>query len=284
MNVDTASRRGVADERLLLARYAAHPSIALEAELVTRFAPLSQSLARRYRGRSENGDDLSQVASFGLVKALRRYDPAVGKRFAAFATPTILGELRRHFRDNSWRLHMPRSIQETSLAVDRVSAELLEELGKVPTADDIAARAGIDAEDVAEALAAKISQQSFSLDIPTRSDDAESPTVLETVGREDLGYDKVESQLAVEQCAGLGEQEESVLRMRFVDELNQHEIGDRLDISQMQVSRILRRALAKLLEAVGGDERPNGVRSLEDTTPNARFPNGRTRRRRATAP
>ena len=273
----------IADEELLLREYAMESRPDLEEELVRRFTPLARSLAMRYRGGAERSEDLTQVASLALVKALRGYDPARGRQFKAYAAPTILGELRRHFRDHSWRLHMPRSLQERSQAVERASEALRDELGASPTVAHIADRIGADEEDVLDVLQARESQRSVSLDAPARSDDAESVSVMETIGHEEPGFDDVEAQLAVERCAELTEEEQRAIELRFVQDLNQYEIGARLGVSQMQVSRLLRRGLAKLLEAVQGDEEPQGRRTFAETGPDPRFPHGRARRRRPRA-
>jgi len=271
----------LADERVLLARYAVKPDVALEAELTRRFMPLALSLAGRYYGRAEQDEDLRQVASLALVKALRRYDPAVGKHFAAFAAPTILGELKRYFRDHSWRLRVPRAMQENSLKVERASAEFAEANGKAPSAVQVSELTGITVEGVLEALEVRESQHSVSLDVPFRADVPDAATLGDSIGRDDPGFDRVESQLAVDLCAGVDPRERKAIELRFVDGLNQYEIAERLGISQMQVSRILRRGLAKMLEAVQGDNAPNGRRSFEVTTPDARFPSGRTQVRSA---
>jgi len=273
---------GIADEAALLRDYAARPTPALEEELVRRFTPLARSLAMRYRGGSEKTDDLTQVASLALVKALRGYDPERGRSFKAYAAPTILGELRRHFRDHSWRLHMPRSLQERSLAVERASSGLSDELGASPSVAQIAERLEIGEEDVLDVLQARESQRSVSLDTPVRRDEPESVPKIETIGREELGFDTVEAQLAIERCATLTEQERQAVQLRFFEDLNQYEIGAQMGISQMQVSRLLRRGLARLLEAVQGDEAPEGKRTFSDDRPDPRFPNGRARRRAAT--
>ena len=268
------------DERILLARYVDNrPDQALEAELTSRFMPLALSLAGRYSGRSEQDEDLRQVASLGLVKALRRYDPEVGRHFPAFAAPTILGELKRHFRDHSWRLRIPRSIQENSIAVDRATAELVEANGASPTVNEVAKHAGISVEDVIEALEARESQRSMSLDMPVYADEPQATTLGESMGSEDLGFDAVDAQLSVERCAGITERERQAIELRFVHDLNQYEIAERIGVSQMQVSRILRQGLAKMLEAVQGDESPDGRRSLQETKADPRFPNGRARLR-----
>ena len=266
-------------EELLLERYAQDRTGHLEAELIERFMPLARSLAMRYRGGAEPSEDLVQVASLGLVKALRGYDPTRGHRFVAYAAPTILGELRRHFRDHSWKLHMPRRLQEGALDVERASANLSDELGRSPSVEEIADALEVSQEEVLDALQARQSQAMMSLDMPVRRDDAESIPRSETIGSEDRSYADVEAQLAIESCVGLDERERAVLELRFEDGLNQYEIGKRLEISQMQVSRVLRRALAKLLEAVQGDERPDGKRTFSDDRPDPRFPHGRVRRR-----
>ena len=270
---------GVVTEDTLLSEYAKtrHPD--LEEELFIRFQPLARSLAMRYRGSGERSEDLLQVANLALVKALRRYNPERGKRFAAFAAPTILGEIRRHFRDHSWRLHMPRSLQETTLNVERTSKELGEELGRAPTATEVAERADLTEEDVLDVYQAREAQRSMSLDMPVHRDEAESVPMIETVGTVEDGFDAVEAQMAVAMSSGLDEREQEVIRMRFEDGLNQYEIGEALGVSQMQVSRIMRRGLAKLLEAVQGDESPDGRRTFSDDRPDPRFPDGRARQR-----
>ena len=273
-------RFATAGEEFLLRRYAQSPCPQLEAELVERFAPLAKSLARRYRGGIERTEDLQQVASLALVKALRGYDPERGRSFKAYAAPTILGELRRHFRDHSWRLHVPRSLQEGSIAVEKASAALAEEQGTNPSVTQISERLGVDEEAVLDALQARESQHAMSLDAPVQRDEAQSVAMGETIGCDETGFDAVESQLAIERCAALEDRERAVIELRFVEDLNQYEIGERLGISQMQVSRLLRRGLAKLLEAVQGDEAPNGRRTFEDDRRDPRFPLGRSRRRR----
>lgn len=274
---------GIADEQALLREFVLNPTPALEAELVRRFTPLARSLAMRYRGGVERTDDLTQVASLALVKALRGFDPDRGRSFKAYAAPTILGELRRHFRDHSWRLHMPRSLQERSMAVGRASDALSDELGRSPTVAQIAERLDLEEEDVLDVLQARESQRSVSLDTPVRRDEPESVPKIETIGGDDIGFDSVEAQFAIERCATLTDQERTAIELRFTEELNQYEIGARMGVSQMQVSRLLRRGLARLLEAVQGDEDPDGRRTFEDTGSDPRFPHGRARRRRKRA-
>lgn len=274
---------GAAPENVLLSEYARSPRPDLEAELCIRFMPLARSLAMRYRGGAERNEDLIQVASLALVKALRGYDPERGKRFAAYAAPTILGELRRHFRDHSWRLHMPRSLQERALEVERTSTGLSEERGRAPTAKEVAARSGLSEEQVLDVYQAREAQRSMSLDVPVHRDESDSVPMIETVGGEEEGYGAVEAQMAVESSARLNDLEREVIRLRFVEGLNQYEIGEARGISQMQVSRVMRRGLAKLLEAVQGEEVPDGRRTFSEETADARFPDGRSRKRRRRA-
>jgi RNA polymerase sigma-B factor len=248
-------RRSSAETKLLR-RYAKTRDPALREELVGRFLPLARSLALRYRGSSEDIEDLIQVASLALVKALDGFDLERGESFVAYAAPTILGELRRHFRDRVWEVRLPRGLQEQTMAVNKAAGELSDELGRTPTVSQIAERLGLDDEKVSEALQADEARRTLSLEVRRSTEDVESTTIMETLGQTEPGYDAVEAQLAAE-GAPLDERERRVLMLRFEDDLNQYEIGRRLGVSQMQVSRIMRGALRKLLVAVqanAGDE------------------------------
>jgi RNA polymerase sigma-B factor len=237
---------------VLLRRYAETRDRRLRDELVEAFMPLARSLALRYRGGSESLDDLLQVASLGLVKAIDGFDPGRGKPFTAYAVPTILGELRRHFRDHVWTLHLPRSLQERTMEVEETITQLTEEGGRFPTVAQIGKRLGIEQEEVLDAMRADEARRTLSLDAPrSRGEEDPVPTV-ETIASEEAGYDTVEASQAA-QRAGLDAREWHVLRLRFVSDLNQYEIGERIGVSQMQVSRIIRGALHKLLGAVRGD-------------------------------
>jgi RNA polymerase sigma-B factor len=247
-----ASTPATANETDLLRRYAQTGDAALKEELVCRFLPLARSLALRYRGSSEDIEDLIQVASLGLVKALDGFDLERGRSFIAYAAPTILGELRRHFRDRVWELRLPRGLQERTMAVSEAAGELSDDLGHTPTVSQIAQRLDLDDEEVSEALLADEARRTLSLEVPRSREDTGSTTILETLGETEPGYDTVEAQLAAED-APLDERERRVLRLRFEQDLNQYEIGSRLGVSQMQVSRIMRRALRKLLAAVQAD-------------------------------
>jgi RNA polymerase sigma-B factor len=243
-------------EQVLLRRYYMVRSPELQEELVRRFMPLARSLAMRYRGATESLEDLIQVANLGLVKAIDGFDPGRGRPFTAYAVPTILGELRRHFRDHVWNLHLPRSLQERTMQVDGAVAKLTEQNGRFPTVAEIAEKIDASEEDVLEALCASEARRTVSLDAPRLRDDGESAPTVETVPTEELGYDTVEAEMTA-QIAGLDEREWLVLKLRFGRGMNQHEIGQRLGVSQMQISRIMRRALRKLLDSVQGSETPS---------------------------
>ena len=245
---DFALRRE--NEEILLRRYAISRDPALREELVCRFMPLARSLALRYRRQTESLDDLIQVANLALVKAIDGFDPGRARPFTAYAVPTILGEIRRHFRDHVWNVRLPRGLQELTMRIDQATGRLTEELGRFPTAAQIAERLGTTTEEVLEGLEAGHARRTLSLDAPRANDEDAAPAV-ETLGDFELGFDRIEAQHAAER-AGLDEREWRVLRMRFVDELTQLEIGRELGVSQMQISRISRKALNTLLGAVQG--------------------------------
>ncbi len=241
----------------MLRRYARTRDPRLKAELAERFMPLARSMAMRYRGGSESLDDLVQVAALGLVKALEGFDPDMGRPFAAYAVPTMLGELRRHFRDHVWNVHLPRGLQERTMAVSNAIQKLGDELGASPTVSDIAASLELSEEAVLEAMEAEEARRTLSLDAPRSFGDSESAPAIETVPSAEMGYEAVESQLAAA-AAELDAREQRVLQLRFGADLTQYEIGTQLGVSQMQISRIMRKALRKLLAAVQDDEPPVG--------------------------
>jgi RNA polymerase sigma-B factor len=236
---------------VVFARYRrTHDSTDREA-LVRRYLPLAGALATRYRHTSEPFDDLRQVASMGLLKAIDRYDPGRGTAFTSFAVPTILGELRRHFRDTTWMVRVPRELQELSARLDGVTAELERELGRAPTADEVAQRLGATSERVIEAREAAGAHWATSLDAPLTSTDG-GASLAELVGAEDDALDAVDDAVTLELLAAdtLDDREREILRLRFEEDLRQTDIGERLGISQMHVSRLIRRALERLQERV----------------------------------
>ena len=214
-------------------------------ELVRRFMPLVRRLAKRYSYTSEPQDDLEQVASLGLLNALTRYDPHVGSSFRAFAVPTIVGELRRHFRDAAWSMRLPRSLQERTREVQLALGDLSGRLGRSPTIAEVAERIGATTEQVIEALEARLAYRVESLDAP--EDPGEEGRSRRSMGAEDAGYaDAENAQLLARALKSLPPRELALVRLRFGEDLSQSEIGRVLGISQMHVSRLLRRALERM--------------------------------------
>ncbi len=216
-------------------------------ELVERFIPLARSLARRYGRSAEPFEDLLQVASLGLLKALDRFDPERGYAFPSFATPTILGEMRRYFRDCGWAVHMPRGAQERALRVRDAQERLTNERGRAPTVGQLAEYLELDIEEILDALQALMSYETLSFDAPPPGAEDEATTCGEALGHEDERYELVELDATLGTVLEhLAPRERLILRMRFVDELTQSEIAERIGVSQMQVSRLLRRSLDQL--------------------------------------
>jgi RNA polymerase sigma-B factor len=239
------------DESALLERYHRSGDLSVREELVESYLPLARSLAMRYRQSSESMDDLFQVASLGLVKAIDRFDPERGRPFHAFAVPTILGELKRHFRDRVLPLHLPRGLKEQALVVKRVADELRSELDRSPTVGEIATRADISTEEALEALGALEASRTVSLDAPAGAEDGPGQPVVEGVGETDPRLDLIDSELTVKGAMDvLDSRERDCVRLRFGADLTQEEIAQRVGVSQVHVSRILRRALEKLRAAV----------------------------------
>jgi len=235
------------DDEALLAAFAARPDPQLREALVERYLPLARSIARRYARGSEPLDDLVQVASIGLLKALDRYDPERGVAFSSYAVPTIAGELRRYFRDRTWAVRPPRDLQERALAVERSTAELTNRLGHSPTVRQIGQALELEDEEVLEAVQALRAGTATSLSAPRGSDDDGDQTLGDTIGAEEEGFALAEHRAIYQQLADtLTARERRVVELRFGDDLTQEEIGKRVGVSQMQVSRILRQALAKL--------------------------------------
>lgn len=219
-------------------------------ELIRRYLPLARRLATRYRHTSEPLDDLVQVASMGLVLAAKRYDPERGTSFSSYAIPTIVGELRRHIRDHGWAARVPRGLQENVLRISSASKDLSGRLGRSPTPRELAEATGLDSDTVLEAMEAGSAYEAESLDHRPGRDDEPGETLLSMLGREDPGYRLVEYGAAMQPAMSeLSAEERAILAMRFVEDLTQSEIARRVGVSQMQVSRLLRRSLERLQEA-----------------------------------
>jgi RNA polymerase sigma-B factor len=234
-------------ERRLLVRYHEFGELAAREELCERFLPLARDLALRYTYTDEPFDDLLQVASLGLIKAIDRFEPGRGTKFTSYAAPTILGELKRHFRDKGWSLHVPRDLQERTLAVNRATETLSKELGRSPKVREVADQLGCSAEQVLEAQEAAASYEAASLDAPAARDDDDSASLVDMLGRPDHCYELVEERDAIASTwHALPDVERQVLELRFMHDLTQREIGEQIGYSQMHVSRLLRRALNRL--------------------------------------
>ena len=236
------------EDRRLLIRYHDEGDMAAREELVERFLPLARQLARRYQRQNEPLDDLMQVASMGLVKAIDRFDPERGTAFSTYAVPTILGELKRYFRDSGWAVHVPRGMQERVMKLDQASQELHRRLGRSPSASELAQELDLNSEEVLEAMEAASAYDAISLEEQrSESSDPQEPTYADALGSEEERYELVEYGATIAPTMkALSERERLILHLRFVEDLTQSEIADRIGVSQMHVSRLIRRALARL--------------------------------------
>jgi len=244
----SGSRR-VDEERRLFRAYLEQGDLGARERLVERFLPLARQLARRYGNAGEPLDDLVQVASLGLVKAIDRYDLDRGTAFSSFAVPTILGEIKRHFRDTGWTVRVPRAIQERRIQVNRAIPVLTGRLGRSPTPAEIAEHIESSTEEVLEALEAAVAYEPVSLDSNPGGDD-DDETWAQAVGEEDPSYELVEHGATLAPAMkALDPRERVILHMRFVEDMTQSQIADKIGISQMHVSRLIRKALEQMREA-----------------------------------
>ena len=221
----------------------------LRRRLIERHLPLARSIAGRYRYTPQPLEDLVQVASLGLVKAVDAFDPQRGAAFAAFAVPTILGELRHHMRDVGWAVHMPRATKDLVVAVERAERMLSSRLGRAPTPAQLAEEAGISSESVLEALTARVAHDAVPLEQP---DGQGTRTDSEALAGADPELDAVEERAWLSGALReLTVRERTILRLRFIDGRTQTEIAETVGLSQMQVSRILRATLDSLRGDLG---------------------------------
>ena len=239
------------EDRKLLIRYHTDGDMQAREELVERFLPLARQLARRYQRGGEALDDLIQVASLGLLKAIDRFDPSRTTAFSSFAVPTILGELKRHFRDKGWSVRVPRDLQELAVKLEPANEGLAREIGRVPTTNELAERLGVTVEQLLEAREAAGAYRAVSLDRPRDEDDDTGDGIGAAFGVEDVGFSEAEDAATVQHLMRvLNDREREVLRLRFAEDLTQAEIGERIGVSQMHVSRIIRQAITQLQRAV----------------------------------
>lgn len=216
-----------------------------------RFLPFARRLAWRYHSDGQPIDDLSQIAAIGLLKAIDRFDPSRGTGFLSFATPTITGELKRHFRDHGWVVHVPRGLQELALQVSRAAAALERELGHPPTDAQIAERTGTSRDRVRSAYDVLQARYGVSLE-GLHDDDADDDDHRDLIGTTDDGFRRAEDAMSLEMLMTvLGDREREVLRLKFAEDLTQSDIAARIGVSQMQISRIIRRSMRELGEAPG---------------------------------
>jgi RNA polymerase sigma-B factor len=234
-------------DQQLFERYRASRDPACREALVRRYLPLARRLAASYTDRGEPYDDLFQVASLGLLKAIDRYDPGRGAAFSSYAVPTIVGELKRHYRDATGSLRVPRSVYELAIGLGRARERLAAQLGREPTVAELAQAGGVSTEAVLEALGAAAANRTVSLEMPSLQDGAR--TVADALGAPDDAYRRVEQRALLDdlfRC--LSARERRVLGLRYGHELTQREIADQLGLSQVAVSRMLRRVLPRLSE------------------------------------
>ncbi len=255
MRVATPQRHGAPDReaaRALFVRLAQLPDgsperVELRNQLVRMHIPLVEHLARRFRNRGEPLDDLTQVATIGLIKSVDRFDPERGVEFSTYATPTIVGEIKRHFRDKGWAVRVPRRLQELRLSLTSATSELSQRHGRSPTVHELAEHLGISEEEVLEGLESANAYSTLSLDVPDTDD--ESPAVADTLGAEDDALEGVEYRESLKPLlAQLPQREQRILVLRFFRNMTQSQIAAEVGISQMHVSRLLARTLAQLRE------------------------------------
>jgi RNA polymerase sigma-B factor len=222
--------------------------------VIGEYMSYARYIAGKFRQRGESQLDLEQVAYVGLVKAVDNFDPDYGAAFLTYATPMIAGEVRRHFRDTTWDVHVPRRVQENALAVRAAERELTQQFGRPPTAAEIAQRLELSADEVAEAYEASVAHHAASLDVPVSMADGDGASMGELMGDEDPGFELVVNREALKPLlAELGPRDKKILLMRFFRNMTQTQIAEELGVSQMQVSRLLSQILRGLRERVEAD-------------------------------
>jgi RNA polymerase sigma-B factor len=225
---------------------------------ILALTPLVRALARRYAGRGEPLEDLIQVGMVGLINAVDRFDCSRGTDLASFATPTILGEIRRHFRDRAWAMHVPRGLREAQVTVNRAVDDLGATLGRTPTVAEIADAVDMTQEEVLDAIAVRAAYRPVSLSAPARAGTEDEPL---DVGEEETGYARAEGRVAMEEgLKRLPARERVILHLRFEEGLTQSQIGARLGLSQMHISRLIQRALERIRREADGSTGPTPAR------------------------
>lgn len=219
-------------------------------ELVRLHLPLVDHCARRFRNRGEPLEDLVQVGTIGLIKAVDRFESGRGVEFSTYATPTVIGEIKRHFRDKGWAIRVPRRLQELRMQISSASAEMTQRLGRSPTASELASEIGCSVEEIVEGIESSQAYSTLSLDASEDTDDG-PPSILATLGATDEGIEHVELRESIKPLLeGLGEREKKILMLRFFKNMTQSQIAEEIGVSQMHVSRLLTRTLKQLRESL----------------------------------
>jgi RNA polymerase sigma-B factor len=248
-------------DKVLLRRYHEQGDVGAREQLIERYISLVRSLARRYSYRGEQLDDLVQIGAIGLIKAIDRFDVNRGVELTTYATPNIIGEIKRHFRDRGWSVRVPRGLQELNIQLSKLLEQLTVQLGRSPTISELAKAAGVTDEEVLEALESGRAYSSLSLSAGSGFDEDGELDPLESLGTEEHQYEVSEDRAVLQPgFRVLDERERTILHLRFFEGLTQSQIAQQVGISQMHVSRLIRRSLEKIREEIASDEAIEGER------------------------
>jgi RNA polymerase sigma-B factor len=243
------------DDKILLRRYHEDGDLQARERLIEQYMSLVRSLARRYSYRGEQLEDLVQIGAIGLIKAIDRFDLERGVELTTYATPNIIGEIKRHFRDKGWSVRVPRGLQELNVQLSRLVEQLTVQLGRSPTIPELAKAAGVEEEEVLEALESGRAYTSLSLSVGSGGGDDDDLDPLESIGTEEHQYEVSEDRAVLAPgFKALDERERKILQLRFFEGLTQSQIAQQVGISQMHVSRLIRRSLEKIRETIAEDE------------------------------
>src|SRR4051794_23319022 len=245
------------NDKVLLRRYHEQGDLQAREQLIEQYMSLVRSLARRYSYRGEQLDDLVQIGAIGLIKAIDRFDMTRGVELTTYATPNIIGEIKRHFRDRGWAVRVPRGLQELNVQLSKLIEQLTTQLGRSPTIPELAKEAGVEEELVLEAIESGRAYSSLSLSQGSGQEDGEDLDPLETLGEIEHQYEVSENRAVL--APGfkvLDERERRILHLRFFEGLTQSQIAQQVGISQMHVSRLIRRALEKIREEIASEDQP----------------------------
>ncbi len=243
------------DDKILLRRYHEDGDLQAREKLIEQYMSLVRSLARRYSYRGEQLEDLVQIGAIGLIKAIDRFDLDRGVELTTYATPNIIGEIKRHFRDKGWAVRVPRGLQELNVQLSKLVEQLTVQLGRSPTIPELAKAAGVEEEQVLEALESGRAYTSLSLSVGGGGGDDDDLDPLESLGTEEHQYEVSEDRAVLAPgFKALDDRERKILQLRFFDGLTQSQIAQQVGISQMHVSRLIRRSLEKIRETIAEDE------------------------------